>query len=159
MDTEQMTITTYFEADHDRLDSLFNRYREKKREDVKAAKPFFREFLKGLRRHIVWEEDVLFPFFEKASGIASGPTEVMRREHRQIGGILDRIHDKVRRADDDTGREEEELLAVLKPHNDKEEDILYPAIDQYADAAQVSMIFLQIEEIPEDRLRACCGSH
>jgi regulator of cell morphogenesis and NO signaling len=130
MQPTQKIIAAYFESDHDRLDALFNNYREKKRDDVKEAKPYFREFLKGLRRHIVWEEDVLFPFFEKASGITSGPTEVMRQEHRQIGEILDRIHDKVRKADPDTDREEEALLAVLKPHNDKEENILYPAIDQ-----------------------------
>lgn len=152
-------ITAYFEADHDRLDSLFQQYQQTKHSDVKAAKPYFREFFKGLRRHIVLEEEVLFPFFEKTTGITAGPTEVMRREHRQIGEILDRLHQKIRDANPDTDKEEQEVLAVLKLHNEKEENILYPAIDQASSSDVKAILFLQMEEIPEDRLKACCGSH
>lgn len=157
--TAAKAITTYFEADHDRLDSLLGRYIETKRSDVKLAKPYFREFFKGLRRHIVWEEEVLFPFFEKASGMTMGPTEVMRQEHRMIGAILDRFHEKVRKADPNTEAEEAELFAVLKPHNDKEENILYPAIDQFAGTQHAAAIFLAMEEIPQERFQSCCGSH
>lgn len=153
------TITAYFEADHDRLDSLFQQYQQTKHSDVKAAKPYFREFFKGLKRHIVWEEDVLFPFFEQATGIAQGPTEVMRLEHRKIGAILDRLHDKVRAGNADTDTEEQEVLAVLKPHNEKEEKVLYPSIDQHASPKAASELFLKMEEIPQERLQACCGSH
>ncbi len=156
---EKKVITAYFEADHDRLDGLFNRYSEVKRQDVKKAKPYFREFLKGLKRHIVWEEDVLFPFFEQATGVTQGPTEVMRQEHRKIGAILDRLHDKVRAGNADTDVEEQEVLAVLKPHNEKEERILYPALDQHASPEAASELFLKMEEIPQERLQACCGSH
>lgn len=159
MPTSQKPVTAYFEADHDRLDSLIQQFRENKRSDFKVAKPFFREFFKGLRRHIVWEEEVLFPFFEKASGITMGPTAVMRQEHRMIGEILDRIHEKVRNADPNTDGEEQELFAVLKPHNDKEENILYPAIDQYAGAGYAAALFLAMEEIPQERFRTCCDSH
>ena len=159
MTIPQNPITAYFEADHDRLDNLFHQFQEMKRSDFKTAKPYFREFFKGLRRHIVWEEDVLFPFFEKANGMAMGPTEVLRQEHRMIGAILDRIHEKVRAADPNSDQEEAELLAVLGQHNHKEENILYPAIDQYADARCVPELFLQMEEIPQERFQTCCGSH
>lgn len=159
METTDKTISAYFESDHNRLDVLFHQYQQIKHSDVKAAKPYFREFFKGLRRHIVWEEEVLFPFFEKVTGIMAGPTEVMRREHRQIGEILDRLHQKVRDANPDTDKEEQEVLAVLKPHNEKEENILYPAIDQASSPDVKATLFLQMEEIPEDRLKACCGSH
>jgi len=160
MSNSDNLITAYFEADHDRLDSLFQQYRKKKRHDFKIAKPYFREFFKGLRRHIVWEEDALFPFFEEKSGIRNGgPTEVMRNEHRKIGGILDRIHEKVRAADPNSDQEEEELLAVLGAHNEKEEKILYPAIDQHADLEAVASLFLKMEEIPAERFTSCCGSH
>jgi len=159
MEKTVQNITAYFEADHDRLDALFNNYRKLKKEDVKKAKPYFREFLKGLKRHIVWEEEVLFPFFEKATGITQGPTEVMRLEHRKIGSILDRLHDKVRAGSADTDNEEQEVLAVLKPHNDKEENILYPAIDKHASSEVAGELFLKMEEIPAERLQACCGSH
>lgn len=159
MHSSQHAVTSYFEADHDRLDVLFQRYRAQKRSDVKKAKPFFREFLKGLRRHIVWEEEVLFPFFEQATGITQGPTEVMRREHRMIAEALDKIHDKVRTLNPDSDHEEEELVAILGPHNQKEENILYPAIDQYAGPENTPLLFLQMEEIPQERFNTCCGGH
>jgi hemerythrin-like domain-containing protein len=158
MSNPDRCISNHFEADHDRLDCLFRQYREKKRVDVKVAKPYFREFFKGLHRHMVWEEEVLFPFFEKASGILAGPTECMRQEHRSIREILDRIHEKVRAADPNTDSEEEELLSVLKPHNEKEENILYPAIDQQAGSAHAPELFLQMEEIPEETFKTCCSS-
>lgn len=157
--TQHQTITAYFAADHDRLDSLLNQYSQIKHKDVAAAKPFFRAFFKGLKKHIVWEEDVLFPFFEQATGIQSGPTEVMRYEHRQIGEIINRFHEKVRNADSNTDPEEQDLLAILKPHNDKEENILYPAIDQHATVEDAATLFLAMESIPAERYDHCCHHH
>ncbi len=95
------SITAYFAADHDRLDALFTEFQTLKRRDPSTAKEKFKGFLKGLTRHIVWEEDVLFPIFERQTGMGSdsGPTAVMRMEHRQIKGHLDAIHDKVRVGD------------------------------------------------------------
>ncbi|PIQ86385.1 MAG: hypothetical protein COV74_04825 [Candidatus Omnitrophica bacterium CG11_big_fil_rev_8_21_14_0_20_45_26] len=156
MKANKTVITNYFQADHDRLDLLLDQYREKKKKDMPAAKPFFREFLRGLLRHIIWEENVLFPCFEKMTGTAIGPTEVMRREHQMIANILDRMHKKVKISNAGTEGEEEELLAVLKPHNEKEENILYPAIDQCISPEQAAQLFLQMEEIPESRIEACC---
>jgi hemerythrin superfamily protein len=72
---------------------------------------------------------------------------------------LDRIHDKVRKADPNTDDEEQELLAVLKPHNDKEESALYPGIDQFAGPQKAADLFLLMEEIPQERFQSCCGSH
>jgi len=42
METNENVITAYFEADHDRLETLLNQYRKKKHENVKEAKPYFR---------------------------------------------------------------------------------------------------------------------
>lgn len=153
------TLTAYFEADHDRLDALLTNYRAWKDRDSAAAKSYFREFFKGLRRHIVWEEEVLFPHFELRTGSLQGPTVVMRHEHRLIGAVLDRIHDKVRHADPSTDVELGELLAVLAPHNDKEESILYPAIGARSSADDIARLFLAMEEIPRERYQTCCGAH
>jgi hypothetical protein len=80
------SIRTYFAEDHDRLDGLFASFRERKRFNYAEARLFFREFKFGLQRHIVWEEQILFPLFEQKTGMVhNGPTEVMRQEHRLIG--------------------------------------------------------------------------
>ena len=91
--SEQKTITAFFEQDHDRLDELFKTFQQLKRSDFAKAKEAFKEFKVGLQRHIVWEEDLLFPLWEKKTGRSEeGPTVVMRAEHRQIGQQLEAIH-------------------------------------------------------------------
>ena len=153
-------IMTHFAADHDRLDALFTEFQALKRKDPAAAKEKFKEFLKGLTRHIVWEEDVLFPLFEQKTGMSdSGPTAVMRMEHRQIKVHLDAIHEKVRVANPDSDASEKALLEVLKDHNMKEEQILYPAIDMGLDRAGIESVQKAMDAIPEERYACCCHSH
>lgn len=152
------SVTQYFEADHDRLDALFTDFQNLKRRDAAAAKEKFKAFLTGLTRHIVWEEDILFPLFEERTGMRnSGPTEVMRQEHRLIKGHLDAIHEKVRVADPESDDEEAALLDVLKAHNMKEEHILYPAIDQGLDADGVRKVKEAMDAVGPERYASCCG--
>jgi len=154
------SITEQFAADHDRLDALFVGFQTLKRKDFPAAKENFKEFLKGLTRHIVWEEDVLFPLFEARTGMkGAGPTEVMRREHRLIKGQLDVIHDKVRVADPNSDAAEAALLDILGAHNQKEESILYPAIDQGLDAAGLAGARKAMDSIPQERYACCCHAN
>ncbi len=153
-------VFNYFAADHDRLDSFFAEFMRLKKSDFPRAKSYFKNFLKGLKRHIVWEEEVLFPFFEKQTGmVESGPTRVMREEHRLIHSALDVLHDKVRQADAACDSEIQKLTDVLSQHNSKEENILYPAIDQMMKSGDAAAIFQAMDNIPEDRFEGCCGSH
>ncbi len=158
---DKKLITAYFEADHDRLDQLFTQFQKAKRVNFKEAKPFFRNFRQGLKRHIIWEEDILFPLFEAKSGMGSGmgPTEVMRREHRIIQDTLETLHSKVREANPDSDEEERALLEVLSGHNMKEENVLYPAIDNLVSEEEAARIFVAMEDISEDRWKSCCGHH
>ena len=151
------TVTEYFEADHDRLDELFKNFQRFKKVDYPRAKEFFVAFKFGLQRHIVWEEDILFPLFEQKTGMTfGGPTHVMRTEHRQIAEHLEAIHQKVKSANPDSDEEEQKLLSVLALHNQKEEDILYPAIDQAISEEEQEMVFDSMKNIPEERYLVCC---
>ncbi len=153
------TISVMFEQDHDRLDRLFHTFREKKRSDLEAAKEAFKEFKFGLQRHIVWEEEILFPAWEEKTGISEGgPTMVMRREHRQIGDALEAIHAKVQAQNPESDPEEQTLLNLLGAHNVKEERILYPAIDQVTTEEERGEMYRSMEALPEDRYRVCCGT-
>jgi iron-sulfur cluster repair protein YtfE (RIC family) len=152
------TVQVSFAHDHDRLDQLLETYRRLKRVDFAQAKQAFREFKFGLQRHIIWEETILFPLFEEKTGMRDrGPTAVMRAEHREIGQRLEALHDKVRRQDVDSDREEEALLEALFAHNQKEENILYPAIDRLSSAEEKAAAFKTMEELPEEAYRTCCG--
>jgi regulator of cell morphogenesis and NO signaling len=142
------TISDHYGHDHDRLDELFHRFQTLKTSDRANAVQAFKEFHAGLERHIVWEEEILFPAFETKTGMTSGPTQVMRWEHQQIQGFLKAIADKLAAGTNDTGDDEAGLLAVLGPHNHKEENILYPMIDQVTAGAERTQIFAEMEKRP-----------
>lgn len=156
--SEHKTISTFYELDHDRLDELFKTFQKFKRSDFAKAKEAFKEFRFGLQRHIVWEEDLLFSLWEEKTGMSdSGPTFVMRAEHRQIGQQLEALHDKVAEQNPDCDQEEQALLNLLGSHNMKEERVLYPAIDQVTNEEERETVFRNMNSIPEERYRVCCG--
>jgi regulator of cell morphogenesis and NO signaling len=156
--SEQKTITEFFEKDHDQLDELFKTFQKLKRSDFSKAKEAFEEFKFGLQRHIVWEEDLLFPLWEKKTGRSEeGPTVVMRGEHRQIKQQLEAIHGKVAEQNPNSDKEEQALLDILGSHNRKEERALYPAIDQVAGAEERETVFESMKNIPEERYKISCG--
>ena len=158
--SEQKTISEFYEQDHDRLDELFKTFQEMKRSDFPKSKEAFKEFKFGLQRHIVWEENVLFPLWEEKTGMSEGgPTSVMRAEHRQIGQQLEAIHGKVADQNPDSDQEEQALLELLGSHNMKEERVLYPAIDQLTSAEDRETVFRNMKNIPEERYKLCCGQH
>ena len=156
----EQTITALYEKDHDRLDELFKTFQTSKRADFAKAKEAFKEFKVGLQRHIIWEEELLFPMWEEKTGmIEDGPTPVMRFEHEQIKKLLDAIHQKVEGQNTETDQEEQALVNLLSSHNRKEERALYPAIDNVTNADERATIFSNMNTIPEDRYNACCSDH
>lgn len=158
--TEQKTIAAYYKEDHDRLDELFKTFQTLKRSDFTKAMEAFKEFKVGLQRHIVWEEELLFPLWEEKTGmIEDGPTPVMRYEHSRIRQLLDAIHQRVEGQSLDTDQDEQAVINLLSSHNRKEERALYPAIDNVTNADERATIFSNMNSIPEDRYNACCSQH
>jgi uncharacterized protein (DUF2249 family) len=90
-------------------------------------------FVEGLRRHIRYEDSILFPLFERVSGMPAdrGPTAVMRVEHRAIEGLLDDIEEAVRRGMRPHGDTRRDLHDILHNHDAKEEGVLYPLLDRH----------------------------
>lgn len=156
---ESENITTFFQQDHDRLDGLLQQFHQLKRSDFEKAKPSFVAFKYGLQRHIAWEEDVLFPVWETSIGIEGGPTRVMRAEHREIGRALEAVHQKVQSQDPESDQEEQALLDLLMMHNQKEERVLYPAIDSVLTAQDRTAIYERMHSVPEERYSVCCDQH
>jgi len=138
------SINQHYTEDHERLDELFHQFQKHKATDHDTAVKAFQEFKAGLEQHIAWEEEILFPSFEKNFGHLGGPTEVMRWEHQEIRKYLDAILTKLGREDWQTEVEEIGLTSVLCPHNHKEESILYPMIDQITHAEELKEIFARM---------------
>ena len=119
--------------DHDRLDGLDQAATEAwTAGDRKSGERLHLRFVHGLLRHIRFEEAVLFPAFERAAGMPPdhGPTAVMRVEHRAIEQLLADLRDAVAAGVRPGASTREELLEVLRAHNAKEENVLYPMLDR-----------------------------
>ncbi|MEQ1655759.1 MAG: hemerythrin domain-containing protein [Nitrospira sp.] len=144
----ERTISSMFDEDHERLDVLFKSFQTLKRTDFLKAKRAFLEFQAGLQRHVAWEEEVMFPLWEKKSGMTGGgPTIVMRNEHREIGDCLESLARKIQAQNPETDREEETLLDLLDRHNMSEEEVLYPEMDHLISAEERETAFRAMEKI------------
>ncbi len=83
------------------------------------------------RRHFEIEETLLFPAFEAATGSQGGPTQVMRMEHEQMKALLQRMETAFHEGDlTQLARVGETLMILMQQHNLKEENMLYPMMDQ-----------------------------
>jgi len=148
-EAQMNTVTDFMGKDHDRLDEIFAQFRQIKHTEPEKAKALITEFKSGLERHIIWEEEILFPLFEEKTGMVNtGPTAVMRMEHQQIKGFLGKIHTSVMNNDMQTDDLESSLLQVLTAHNQKEESILYPWIDTSVADKEKQESFERMKSVP-----------
>jgi iron-sulfur cluster repair protein YtfE (RIC family) len=143
------TILEFMSIDHDRLDNKIRTYSADKLVDIERAESIFLSFKNELERHIIWEEDILFPVFERKTGIKDGgPTSVMRTEHIQIKNHLQEIKKKLHaKKIQDPCKEEVALLEVLESHNQKEENILYPGIDNLTSEQEKELMIKEMSAI------------
>ncbi len=110
----------------------------------------FERFRCGLERHILQEEDVLFPAFERLTGMATGPTVVMRSEHLELRQLMSSIELALTGNEGETARRVmHEVGQLLTTHNEKEERILYPATDRVATPDARHEIVLRMDELEE----------
>lgn len=99
--------------------------------DWSGANQAWEAFAEKLHEHItVREEGQLFPALEAVNG-PPGPIAVMRMEHEQIRALVAQMTEAL------TAREQqqflglgESLMLLSQQHNMKEENILYPIMDQ-----------------------------
>ena len=135
-------ISEYFSDDHDRMDEIWTRFNQSTCPQQRLS--LFNQFSSQLKQHIQWEEELLFPIFDvKMNFFDSGPTFVMREEHRKIIDLLTLIENKL--LEDENGYvEQQQLSSLLHQHNMKEEHVLYPALDQLLDNEELEALSAQI---------------
>jgi iron-sulfur cluster repair protein YtfE (RIC family) len=145
------SLAQLFTEDHRRLDAILVEAKQALRAgDLARGAARFSEFRAGLERHIVAEEEVLFPMFETAGGPAAcGPTRVMRLEHGEIRSLMAEISTGLERGGDDArGIPMAALTARIYAHNGKEERILYPAIEKVAVESDALEALLSRVQLP-----------
>ena len=135
-------LSHYLTGDHNRCDDLFAETENTVADgDWAKAPAAFMAFRKAMLRHFALEDALLFPLFEERTGMASGPTMVMRSEHAQMTGVLEAMSQALEnRAGNDYLGHAETLLMLMRQHNIKEEQILYPMIDRVMSDEEDSLL-------------------
>lgn len=104
-------------------------------EDLVRARETFRFFDEKVSLHRRKEEEVLFPALAAYPRIADGPVACMLAEHREERGLLDAARNAAVRAADapdawaDLRRSGSALVALLRQHIDKEDNVLFPVAE------------------------------
>lgn len=145
-------ITEMFEEDHRRLDELAAMLRKSALHEPMRAVVLAKLLVWGLRRHIRAEEQLVFPIYVARSKFAAKTAE-MHVEHVALFTYLDVIE---READDlvvTTHRDstikrllvaEAGLAAVLAHHNQKEEQGLFPLLDNTLEPSERARVLRDV---------------
>ena len=135
-EVEGMTVqglAEHFSGDHRRCDDLWGEVEAAVEQgDAASIAAAWQRFDRAMRRHFSMEEEVLFPAFEAATGMAdAGPTFMMRSEHVQMRAVLDQMAAAAERADhQDLVDSGDTLLMLIQQHNTKEQGMLYPMAER-----------------------------
>lgn len=141
-------ITEALAWDHDRLDALDQAtFAARAAGDLETAKELWAKFAFGLDRHIRFEEELLFPEFERRTGMpaTAGPTAVMRHEHVIIRELLAALVATVGEPGPAADALRAQVHQVLGEHNMKEEQILYPTADRTMSPAEADAFVASIQ--------------
>ena len=108
----------------------FHRFQELKTSNLREASRCFAEFKTAMIRRMEWEEETLFPAFDRKLGVLAGSISAsLRAEHDQIREHLSAIELKLAGQNPKTESEEAALEAVLGAHNHREHDAVYPVLE------------------------------
>lgn len=137
------SINDYMMKDHAACDAAFERAAGAARSaDWPALQREAGAFLAHIARHIELEESLLFPAFEDKTGMVdSGPSATMRHEHTLMQPLFAQMRDAAAAQDGagflDASRA---LHEILQMHNMKEEQMMYPMIEQAVDAPSAAAL-------------------
>ncbi|MBF0614078.1 MAG: DUF2249 domain-containing protein [Magnetococcales bacterium] len=126
-------IGAFMTFDHDRCDELYAALENAAHAgDLETTRSLFGAFETGMTHHFNMEEQRFFPAFEQATGMTQGPTTVMRMEHRQMLGVIAQMKQALQQNDTAAvARAGSTLMVLMRQHNIKEEQMLYPMGDMH----------------------------
>ena len=136
------SLSQFLTGEHHHCDDLFAKAENAvAASDWAQAQSGFLAFFEDMQQHFSHEEDVLFPAFETRTGMSGGPTAVMREEHLQMNRVFAAMQEALARHDGNAYLgQSETLLMLMRQHNLKEENMLYPMADQALAGEQPALL-------------------
>lgn len=125
------TITHTLTHEHTKCDALFAQAELLvSQTQWDKAVPCVEAFIQAMEHHFAKEENLLFPTFEARTGQTMGPTQIMRMEHQQMRQLFAEMQQSATQHESEEYLgQAETLLMLMRQHNVKEEQILYPMTD------------------------------
>jgi len=114
--------------------------------DLPEARRHFVVFERRLNRHIHFEEELLFPAFERKTARTDGPTQAMRSEHREIRMMLERAARSLYGPVEEAERACRSLHTVLERHDFNEEAAFYDVLDGLLAPSESAELVSRIQE-------------
>ncbi len=126
---------------HERLRERFLLHQERLlARDLDGAREQLREFDQALRRHIRAEEEELLPVYARAGSIPGGPAVLFTGEHRKMEQFVERFARMLDGVGENPGESVRGILRtfdeqatfkhLMAHHDQREANILYPALDR-----------------------------
>lgn len=121
-------ISNYMSTKHHECEDHFSMVESSvEADDWANAQAYWQQYVEELELHIEVEESILFPEFEKSSGMTNGPTKILRLEHGQISEIMTNIKSVILTKNKELFSElSQTLRKLMQQHYMREEQILYP---------------------------------
>ncbi|HRC84183.1 MAG TPA: hemerythrin domain-containing protein [Thermoanaerobaculia bacterium] len=146
-------LTEALSWDHDRLDELWRAaIAARSAGDSALAQRAFERFAHGFKRHLRFEEALLFPEFERLAGssVEEGLTGELRAEHRALERCLAALARGLSALGADLGPVQSEFQELLAEHHAREERVLLPATDRLLAADERDELVRRIQAFEED---------
>ena len=136
------TIGNFLGRDHRMCDDLYTLAEARvATRNWPRANADFADFRQCLEHHLRLEEAVLFPALEACMGHNCGPTSVMRDEHRQMRELVRRMAAPIAgQLRDDFFDLAHALRMLMRQHNLKEENVLYPMAERLLVGSSEAML-------------------
>lgn len=131
------------DKDHERIDKQWCAFMAEAT-NAELASCLFLEFSNHIQKHINLEDNVLFPRFEKYTGLDknTGIIAIMRNDHKNILKLLGSVRQARETNDIKKIREAGfHLHRALNAHNKREDTVPYPLFDElFSDAEWTSIL-------------------
>jgi len=142
---ENTTILDIMVAQHGLLEVLFQAFKDEFKENPEAAKKFLSEFSWEIKKHFFIEDQAIFALLPWKDPEISEIVHGLKKEHITM---LDKLEKMLENLSDESEEEMQGFLKLMTSHREKEEQKLYPLLDEKLSKAEKNLIISRVNEIP-----------
>ncbi|MEW5853772.1 MAG: hemerythrin domain-containing protein [Myxococcota bacterium] len=143
-----MKATEFLKEDHATIRDLIKEYREAEGQDISGKRASFEKIRQELEVHAQIEEKLFYPTVKACSDECFNLVEDNVDEHKMMEDLLGELTEP--QSDDEFISKMGELLSCVDDHFQKEENELFPKVEQAIDAERHEELGNQLEALKAD---------